>query len=92
MSMKMNFKFNPKIILPALLKAKPYLIGSFLISVFGYTAVVVNSALNVQPAPAAAAAPRVTFDKPTITAIKNLDVVSGQVPTGTIGKDNPFTR
>ncbi len=88
----MNFKFNPKIILPVLLKAKPYLIGSFLIGVFSYTAIIVNSALNVEPAPAAPVAPAVTFDKSTITAIKNLEVVSGQVPTGTIGKDNPFTR
>ena len=92
--MKMNFdlKFNPKTILPALQLAKPYLIGAFLIGVFSFTAYIVNDALNVSPAPAATAAPRMTFDKATITAIKNLDVVSGQVPSGDIGKDNPFTR
>ena len=90
--MKFNLKFNPKTILPALLRAKPYLIGAFLIGVFGYTSFVVNNALNVAPAPAAKTPSHVTFDKATITAIKNLDVVSGQVPSGDIGKDNPFTR
>lgn len=90
--MKIQLKFNPKTILPALLLAKPFLIGAFLIGVFGYTAIVVNEALNIQPATATKTVSTVTFDKPTINAIKNLDVVSGQVPSGTIGKDNPFTR
>lgn len=92
MNMKFTFKINPKTILPALQRAKPYLIGAFLIGVFGYTAYVVNAALNVNPAPAPKQAPQVTFDKATITAIKNLNVVSGQVPSGDIGKDNPFIR
>jgi hypothetical protein len=92
MKMKFKLNFNSKTILPVLLQAKPYIIGVFLISVFGYTAFVVNAALNVQSTTATTPAPRVTFDKATITAIKNLDVVSGQVPTVTIGKDNPFVR
>lgn len=92
MKMKFKLKISPKTILPALQLAKPYLIGAFLIGVFSYTAYIVNDALNVQPAPAAKVAPRVTFDKATITVIKNLNVVSGQVPSGDIGKDNPFIR
>jgi len=92
MKMKFKLKFNPKTVLPMLQRAKPYLIGAFLIGVFSYTAFIVNDALNVNPAPAAKSAPRVTFDKTTITAIKNLNVVSGQVPNGDFGKDNPFTR
>lgn len=92
MKMKFKLKFDPKTILPALQLAKPYLIGALLIGVFGYTAYAVNDALNVTPAAAPTPSPRVTFDKATITAIKNLNVVSGQVPSGDIGKDNPFAR
>lgn len=92
MNMKFKLKLDPKTIIPILLKVKPYLIGAFLIGVFGYTAYVVNHALNVQPAAAVKAAPSVTFDKPTITLLRSLDVVSGQVPVGNVGKDNPFTR
>ncbi len=88
----MKFNLNPKAILAALQKAKSAIIGVSLIAVFGYTAYVVNGALNVQPAPSAAAPAKITFDKATITAIKNLDVVSGQVPSTAIGKDNPFAR
>ncbi len=93
MNMNLKLNFNPKTILPALQRARPYLIGILLISVFGYTAYVVNQALNVTAVETASNPPvTITFDKPTIEAIKNLSVVSGQVSPGELGKDDPFGR
>ena len=94
----MNLKLNLdlKNILPILLRAEPYVFGLVLVGVFGYTAWSINAALNVKPAAAAptakgAAAPaKITFDKSAIEAVKSLDVVGGDVPTGDLGKDDPF--
>ena len=92
MNMKLKPNLNPKAIVAALRRAKSAIIGVALIAVVGYTAYVVNGAVNVQPTASATPPARITFDKATITAIKNLEVVSGQVPSTAIGKDNPFTR
>ena len=91
--MNMSLGFDPKKVLPVLRQAQPYAIGLTLIAVFAYTALQVNEALNVKAAPAAAvptAGSAITFDKPTIAALKNLSVVESNVPTGDLGTDNPF--
>lgn len=95
--MKTNLKlnFDYKKILSALQRLQPYIFGVALIAVFAYTAYVVNGALNVKPAEvtgAAAANPAagIKFDKATIDAVKKLDVVPGTVPTGDLGKGDPF--
>lgn len=90
--MKLSFKPNPAALLAAAQKAKPYAIGLILVGAFGYAAYVVNLAVNAQPAPLAEAPKKVIFDKATLTTVKNLEYVSGQVPLGGIGKDNPFSR
>jgi hypothetical protein len=96
----MNLKFDLSAIkkyLPMLQKAQPYVFGLALIGVFGYTAWVVNGALNVKAAasapavdPKQAGAAKITFDKKTIEAVKKLNVVQGDVPVGDLGKDDPF--
>jgi hypothetical protein len=103
--MNLKLDFDLKKILPVLLKLEPYIFGLALIGVFGFTAYVVNVALNVKPtevvgAPAggattgagatAGASSRISFDKPTIEALKKLEVVEGTLPSSDIGRDNPF--
>jgi hypothetical protein len=92
--MNLNLSLKPedlKKLLPALQKLQPYLFGSILIAVFGYTAYEVNAALNVQPGtPPASTQAKITFDQPTINSLKSLQAVGGDVPTGTLGTDNPF--
>ena len=83
---------NPAQALAKLKRAQPYVVGIVLVSLFGYTAYVVNTALNVTPDTAANTAKPITFDRPTLNSLKRLDVVSGQLPSGEVGKDNPFTR
>jgi hypothetical protein len=98
MNMNMNLKMDLdlKKILPVLRQAEPYIFGGVLIAVFAYTAWIVNGALNVKPvaAPTSSstiqAKPKIVFDKKTIEAVKNLSVVTGDVPTGDLGKDDPF--
>jgi hypothetical protein len=92
MNLKLNL--NYKAILPVLRKLQPVLFGVGLIAVFAYTSLIVNAALNVEADPAVAAVPdpaaKIIFDKNTIASLKNLDVVEGSVPTGDLGKDDPF--
>lgn len=92
--MKIDLKFDFKHWLPLLRKFQPYIFGLLLIGVFGYTALVVNAALNVKQDANAPLAPdpaaKVTFDKATIDAVKKLNVVPGSVPTGELGKSDPF--
>lgn len=89
----LNLSFDPKASLKLLRRAQPYLFGAMLVGVFAYTAHVVNAALNVMPAATAeteSSTSKITFDKKTIDALKTLDNVSGTVPTGTLGSDDPF--
>jgi len=91
MNMNLNFKFDPALILKYLRPAIPYITGVVLVGLFGYTGWVINQAFNVQPAEATATvAPKISFDKTTIETIKNLQVVPGQVPTGSLGSNDPF--
>ena len=96
MNLKLNLSLKPedlKKALPVLQKLEPYVFGALLIAVFAYTAYEVNSALNVQPAAIAvakSAASSITFNKTTINSIKALQPVGGNVPTGTLGTNNPF--
>ncbi len=92
--MKLDLNFNYKQILVYLRLAEPYLVGAALIGVFGYTAFFVNAALNVKPAATATIAPgvKISFDKTTVESVKNINVVSGQVPMVNIGKSDPFGR
>lgn len=41
-------------------------------------------------APATAAQPKIVFDKPTIEALKKLDVVEATIPAQDLGKNDPF--
>jgi len=95
MNMNLKFDLDLKKLLPILRRFEPYVFGVALIAVFAYTAIVVNAALNVKPvadptlAPASPTA-KITFNKQTIEAVKKLNVVQGTVPTGDLGKDDPF--
>lgn len=96
MNMKLDVGIDIKKILPVLRKLEPYLFGLALIGAFGYTAYIVNAAMNVKPAEvitgatATAKTTKIGFDKPTIEAIKKLQVVDGAVQPGDIGKHDPF--
>jgi hypothetical protein len=100
MNMNLNLSFKPddlKKILPYLWKIEPYVFGLVLIGVFGYTAYVVNAALNVGPATQSAlptSAAKITFttkaDQETIASLKSLQNVQGTVSTGNLGTSNPF--
>ncbi len=94
-NMNLNLSLKPEDLaklLPALKRVQAYLVGAALIAVFAYTAYEVNAALNTQPATAPQAlGPSISFDKATITSLKNLSVVQGNVPTGTLGsQSSPF--
>jgi hypothetical protein len=92
MNLKLNFDF--KKILPVLQKLQPYIFGVVLIGVFAYTSLVVNAAFHTEADPtisaAADPAAKISFDKATIESVKKLDVVQGNVPTGDLGKSDPF--
>jgi hypothetical protein len=94
MDLKLNFKPEDlRKVLPVLRVLQPYVVGLLLIGVFGYTAYVVNGVLNVQPGKPAASskdAPAISFDQKTIDTLKQLQVVTGDVPTGNLGQSNPF--
>jgi hypothetical protein len=97
MNMNLNLSFKPqelKKILPVLRALQAPVIGLVLIGVFGYTAYVVNGALNVQPDKSKASGvkevPKITFDKSTIQTLEKLEAVSGDVPTGNLGQSSPF--
>jgi hypothetical protein len=64
------------------------------VGVFGYTAMQINAALNVKADTTTAAtadpAAKIKFDKNTIDKVKNLNVVPATVPTGDLGKSDPF--
>ena len=96
MNMNLSLSFKPedlKKILPVLRGLQPYVVGLVLIGAFGYTAYVVNAALNVQPAKPSSdvkAPPAITFDKGTIKTLEQLQAVSGDVPNINLGQSNPF--
>jgi len=94
MKMDLKLDLDYKKWLPILRQAQPYVFGLLLIGVFAYTALIVNAALNVKANPippvTADAAASIKFDQATIDAIKKLDVVQGNVPTGDLGKSDPF--
>ena len=88
----MKLDLDIKKYLPVIRKLQPYIFGAALVGTFGYTALVVNAALNVKPSTEVppAATSKISFDKNAIAAVKNLDVVVGTVPTGDLGKTDPF--
>jgi hypothetical protein len=95
MNMKLDLKnLDMKKLLPLLRQWLPYIFGVAMIGVFGYTAWVVNAALNAQPGTdtttTAKPAAKIIFDKKTVEMVRNLDVVQGNVPVGDLGKDDPF--
>ena len=85
-----NIKFNPAALLGWLNRARPLLIGAVLVGVFGYTALVVNSALNVTPAVVATPATGVSFDKATLNSLNSLTNVPSTVAPTSLGKTDPF--
>lgn len=93
MNMNLKLDLDIKKYLPMLRRAQPYVFGTVLVAVFGYTAVTVNSALNVKAdssGVAASPAAKISFDKNTIEAVKKLSVVNSEVPAGSLGKTDPF--
>ena len=88
----MKLDLDIKKYLPIIRKLQPLIFGVVLVGTFGYTALVVNAALNVKPDTSVppAAASKISFDKKAIAAVKKLDVVVGTVPTGDLGKTDPF--
>ena len=94
--MKMNFKLDMdyRKWLPVLQQLQPYIFGLALVAVFAYTSVIVNAALDVKasatPTAVVDPAAKIKFDRPTIEAVKKLEVVQGTVPTGDLGKSDPF--
>ncbi|HEY2003786.1 MAG TPA: hypothetical protein VGH44_01570 [Candidatus Saccharimonadia bacterium] len=77
---------------PGLKKAQPYIYGVLLVGVFGYTAYVLNQAINVQPANTQTvikSLPKVTFYQDAIDSLSKRTVVNGDVPLN-LGNGNPF--
>lgn len=93
-SLKLDLNINTiKQLLPALAKAQVYIYGVAVIAIFGYTAYTVNQALNVQPATAQSVItplPSIKFNNSTMSQLKTLNNVGGQVPLGSLGTSNPF--
>jgi hypothetical protein len=93
MNMNLKLDLDYKKILPVLQRLQPLVIGVFLIGAFAYTAFVINQALNVKASEAPVAVkplPKISFDKKTIASLKDLNAVGGDVPLGSLGKDDPF--
>lgn len=90
-NLKLNFKFNSQAILALLKRAEATLVGLLLIGIFGYTALIIERATNVQADPVAPNS-AIVFDQPTIDSLKNLTVVNGDTPLGSLGKADPFGR
>jgi hypothetical protein len=88
MNANMNLKLDLNMqtlraVLPVLRKAQAAIYGLLLIGVFGYSAYIINAAINVVPASTQAtitALPKVTFDKATIDALRNRNKVDSSVP------------
>jgi hypothetical protein len=88
MNPKMNLKLdlNMQTLKSALVvarKAQAAIYGLLLIGVFGYSAYIINAAVNVAPASTQTtitALPKVTFDKATMDTIRNRDKVDSSVP------------
>ena len=100
MNLNLNLDLKPedlKKILPILWRYEAYIFGVILIAVFGYTAYVVNAALNVGPASTSSLpspASKISFnskaDQETIQSLKSLQNVQGNVDSGSLGTTNPF--
>lgn len=89
MNLKLNL--NLKQLFPRLSRALPLVVGLALIGVFGYTAWVINGALNLSPGLATSKPqPKITFDKKTIQYVQSLKSVPGQTGVTVVGKTNPF--
>lgn len=91
--MNLKLDLNLKTIIPLLRRAEPYIFGLLLVGTFAYTSYVVNQALNVKASETPVAIkplPKIGFDKATVNSLKALNVVGGDVPLGTLGKDDPF--
>lgn len=89
--LKLNVKFSSQTILALLKRSEATLVGLILIGIFGYTAIVIERATNVQADQVAPSAVMV-FDQPTIDSLKNLTVVNSDTPLGSLGKTDPFGR
>ncbi len=91
MNLKLNFKLNPRQILAKLSQVLPIIFGVALIAVFGYTAWLINGALNLKPSELTNSAPAaIKFDQATIKYVQSLKAVSGQTGVTAVGKPNPF--
>jgi len=90
-NLNLNFKFNPQSTLALLKRSEVTLVGIVLIGLFGYTAIVVERATNVEP-DAVSPSGVMVFDQPTIDSLKTLTIVNGETPLGNLGKTDPFAQ
>jgi hypothetical protein len=95
MNMNLSLNIDIKTLLAIARKSQVYVFGLALVAVFAYTSLVVDQALNVKAIPSAADStltpvPKISFDKTTIKSLTQLSSVSGDVPTGNLGSDDPF--
>jgi hypothetical protein len=90
-NINLKLDFNPAALIKLARQVGPTLAGLAVVAVFGYTGWIINRAFNVPPATSGAAAPaEITFDQSTISALKSLQVVPGQVPVTNLGASDPF--
>jgi hypothetical protein len=93
-NLKLEINLNTiKELLPILGKAQGLIFGCAVVALFGYTAYIVNQAVNVQPAASQSVIqplPKITFNNQTMNQLKTLNNVGGSVPLGSLGTNNPF--
>ncbi|MBW4060985.1 hypothetical protein HJC99_00180 [Candidatus Saccharibacteria bacterium] len=90
LDLKSLAKIDPKLVTKWLRRLQPLIVGLALIGAFGYTAYVVNAALNVQPVDVPDTAIGISFDKATLDSLKSLTAVPDTVAPTTLGKSDPF--
>jgi hypothetical protein len=89
MNLKLSIpKFNNSLF-AKLARYEHLAVGVLLIGLFGYTAFVVQQAMNVAADPVIPSV-TISFDAKTLESLKSLTVVQGQTPLGNLGKADPF--
>lgn len=93
MNLKLSLPTSLKPYLKLLARSRSAFVGLVLISVFGFTAYIVNTATNVKSdGTSDTKADRILFDKTAIKSVKSRDQVPDQTALGALGKSDPFSR
>lgn len=87
--LNLSFKFNPSQLLPMLAKLETPLVGLILIAAFGYTALVVQKAMNVK-ADNVSSTIHYHYDAQTLSSLQGLTSVPGATPPSSLGTADPF--